>query len=135
MTMIRFHNHPAMNNVLEGIFNNPVNQGRACNIPANIYEDENAFVIELAAPGYSKESFNISIEEQTLRVSSEVKEHEINDEKFLRKEFELRGVSKNFALPKTVDVENISALYNNGILSVKLPLLKDAKIKKEITIS
>lgn len=135
MTMIRFNNHPSMNNVLEGIFNNPVNQGRACSIPANIYEAEDAFVIELAAPGYSKENFNISIEEQTLRISSEEMKHEIEDEKFLRKEFEMRGVNKNFALPKTVDVESISAQYNNGILSVKLPLLKDVKIKKEIVIS
>jgi HSP20 family protein len=133
--MIRFHNHPAMSNVLEGIFNNPVNQGRACGIPANIYEDENAFVIELSAPGYSKENFNISIEEQTLRISSEAKEHEIDDEKFLRREFEMGIINKSFALPKTVDVDNISAQYNNGILSVKLPLLKDAKIKKEIALS
>lgn len=135
MTMIRLHNHPTMNNVLEGIFNNPVNQSRACNIPANIYEDENAFVLELVAPGYIKENFNISIEEQMLKITADEMKHEIADEKFLRKEFETRGINKSFALPKTVDVENISAQYTNGILSIKLPLLKDAKIKKEISIS
>ena len=133
MNMIRFHNHPAMNQVLTGIFNNPENS--TSNTRANIYGNENSFVIELAAPGYSKEDFSINLEEQLLTISAEEKEHEIGDDKFLRREFTMEGISKSFRVPKTVDVENISAAYNNGILSVTLPVVNEAKIKKEIAIS
>ena len=133
MNMIRFHNHPAMNQVLTGIFNNPENS--TSNTRANIYGNENSFVIELAAPGYSKEDFSINLEEQLLTISAEEKEHEIGDDKFLRREFTMQGISKSFRVPKTVDVENISAAYNNGILSVTLPVVNEAKIKKEIAIS
>ena len=133
MTMIRFHNQPSMNNVLSGIFNNP--DSSTSSIRANIYGNENTFVIELAAPGYSKEDFSINIEEQLLTISAQEKEHEMGDEKFLRREFAIQGVNKSFKVPKTVDIENISAEYTNGILSVKLPVIKDAKIKKEIAIS
>lgn len=132
MTMIRFHNHPTMSNALSGIFTNPESTS---NIRANIYGNDHTFTIELAAPGYSKEDFSISMEEQLLTISAQEKEHEMGDDKFLRREFAIQGISKSFRVPKTVDIENISAEYNNGILSVKLPLIKDAKIKKEIAIS
>ena len=131
MTIIRFQNHPAMNKTMS--FNNP--EGTVNDIPANIYKNENNFVIELAAPGYSKEDFSINIEEQLLTVSAEEKARETDDEKFLRREFAMQGISKTFKVPKTVDVDNISAGYDKGILSVELPMLKDVKIKKEIAIS
>ena len=131
MTIIRFQNHPAMNKAMA--FNNP--DSTAYDIPANIYRNEKNFVIELAAPGYCKEDFSINIEEQLLTISAEEKANENGDEKFLRREFALQGINKNFKVPKTVDVDNISAGYTKGILSVELPLLKDVKIKKEIAIS
>lgn len=133
MTMIRFHNHPVINSALSGVFNNPDNTVSCTR--ANIYRDEDTFVIELAAPGYSKEDFSINIEEQLLVISAQEKEHAMSDEKFLRQEFTIQGINKSFKVPKSVDVENISAAYNNGILSVKLPVNQEAKIKKEIVIS
>jgi HSP20 family protein len=135
MTMIRFHNHPAMGNVMENFFNNPTRPSHATVTPANIFENENAFVIELAVPGYSKENFSITLDQQILKISADAKQHQIDDEKFLRKEFGLNGINRSFVLPKTVDTDNISADFSNGILSIRLPLLKDANIKKEIAIS
>ena len=131
MTIIRFQNQPALNKAMA--FNNPDNA--AYDIPANIYRNETNFVIELAAPGYCKEDFTINVEEQLLSISAEEKAHEKEDERFLRREFAMQGINKSFKVPKSVDVDNISAGYNKGILSVELPLLKDVKIKKEISIS
>lgn len=131
MTIIRFQNQPTMSKAMA--FRNP--DSTAYDIPANIYRNENNFVIELAAPGYSKEDFSISIEEQLLTISAEEKMRESDDEKILRREFSTQGVNKSFKVPKTVDADNIQAGYNKGILSVELPLLKNVKLKKEIAIS
>jgi HSP20 family protein len=133
--MIRFHNHPAMSNVMENFFNNPARSGHSAATPANIYENENAFVIELAVPGYNKEDFSITLDQQILKISAEAKQNMVNDEKFLRKEFGFNAINRSFVLPKTIDTDNISADFNNGILSLRLPLLKDANVKKEIAIS
>lgn len=135
MTMIRFYNQPATRNVMDNFFGTPANQSRTGNTPSNIYEHENAFVIELAVPGYSKENFSITLEQQMLTIAAEEKQHEITDDKFFRREFGLKGVNRSYALPKTVDTDNITADYNQGILSVRVPLLKEARIKKEIVIS
>ncbi len=109
-------------------------------IPAvNIQENLTNFVIELAVPGFKKENIAIEVEENVLKVSSEVTsktETEDADRKFTRKEFNFRNFSRSFTLPETVDVENIVASYENGILSVTIPKKEEEKaLKRMVEIS
>lgn len=109
-------------------------------IPAvNIQENLTNFVIELAVPGFKKENIAIEVEENVLKVSSEVTsktETEDTDRKFTRKEFNFRNFSRSFTLPETVDVENIVASYENGILSVTIPKKEEEKaLKRMVEIS
>lgn len=109
-------------------------------IPAvNIQENLTSFVIELAAPGLKKENFAIEVEENVLKVSSEVTsktETEETDRKFTRKEFSFRNFSRSFTLPETVDVENIAASYTDGILYLTIPKKEEQKaLKKMVEIS
>ena len=109
-------------------------------IPAvNIQENLTNFVIELAAPGLKKENIAIEVEENVLKVSSEVTsktETEDTETKFTRKEFNFRNFSRLFTLPETVDVENIAASYTDGILYVTIPKKEAQKaLKKMVEIS
>jgi HSP20 family protein len=109
-------------------------------IPAvNIQENLTNFVIELAAPGLKKENFAIEVEENVLKVSSKVaskSESEDTEKKFTRKEFSFRNFSRTFTLPETVDVENIAASYEDGILLVTIPKKEEQKaLKKMVEIS
>ncbi|MCW5520315.1 Hsp20/alpha crystallin family protein [Aureitalea sp. L0-47] len=105
-------------------------------IPAvNIQENLTNFVIELAAPGLKKENIAIEVEENILKVSSEVTsktETEDTERKFTRKEFNFRNFSRSFTLPETVDVENIAASYEDGILSVTIPKKEEEKVLKRM---
>ncbi len=132
MNMIRF-NQPALS-LMDQFFNSTMQNNRY-NHPANIYDQDNAFVIEMSVPGFTKEDIKINLEQQTLNISAELKQNEEQrDEKYLRKEFSLNNLNRSFLLPKTVDVEKISADYQNGILKVTMPRREDAVIKKEISI-
>jgi len=109
------------------------------NTPAvNVKESDNDFVIELAAPGLVKKDFNIELDNEVLTISSEVKK-ETTEEKdnYTRKEFGYSAFKRSFTLPDTVDIVDILASYNNGILSVKLPKKEEAKVqpKRLIEIS
>lgn len=109
-------------------------------IPAvNIQENLANFVIELAAPGLTKEKFAIEVEENILKVSSEVTSEtnsEDKDKKFTRREFSFRNFTRSFTLPETVDVENITASYTDGILYVTVPKKEKQKaFKKMVEIS
>lgn len=131
--MIRF-NQPALS-LMDQFFANTMRENGRYNYPANIYDNENSFVIEMSAPGFNKEDFKINLEQQTLNISTEIKqENEMQDEKFLRREFSKNNVNRSFILPKTVDLDKINAEYANGILRLTLPRREDAVIKKEIAI-
>ncbi len=132
MTMIRF-NQPVLS-MFDQFFNNSITDSGKY-YPANIYDSGNSFVIELQAPGFSKENIKINLEQQTMTISAEMKnENEMEDEKFLRREFVRESMTKSFVLPMSVDTEKINADYQNGILKITLPRREDAVIKRQIEI-
>ena len=110
-------------------------------IPAvNIQETEDAFSVEVAAPGKSKEDFNIELDNDVLTISSEdKKENETTDKKgrYTRKEFSYSTFKRAFSLPDSVDNAKISASYNNGVLEIALPKKEESKVqaKRLIDIS
>ena len=100
-------------------------------IPAvNIHESEENFKVEVAAPGKTREAFTIELDNDVLTISSEEKkENEAveSNGKFTRKEFSYRNFRRAFSLPETVNSEEISASYNNGVLEILLPKKEEAK--------
>jgi HSP20 family protein len=103
----------------------------------NIAEDNDAFRIEVAAPGLGKEDFRINVEKRVLEISSEKQtSNETSDEKYHRREFSYSSFKRTFSLPEYADTDNIKANYNNGILRVSVPKIEAAKNKpaKEISI-
>jgi HSP20 family protein len=101
------------------------------NVPAvNIKETDSSFGIELAAPGKTKEDFNIEIDHNVLTISSEEKseksEKEETEGKYTRKEFSYSSFRRAFTLPETVNTESINATYENGVLNVTLPKKEEA---------
>ena len=109
-------------------------------LPAvNVKENENEFVIEVAAPGMNKNDFNIKFHNNVLTISSEKKdEKEEKNEKFTRKEFSYQSFQRSFTVAENaVESDKISAKYADGILLITLPKREEVKPKpmKEIKIS
>jgi len=101
----------------------------------NIKETEGEYYIELAAPGLSRDDFNVELNENTLVISSEKKNSkEEEKENYSRKEFSFSKFQRSFTIPKNVNVEEIKGDYNNGILKVHIPKKAEDKLKKVITI-
>lgn len=129
MNLIRFNNPASVfSNMFEDFYRNDFSNA---SVPAvNIKEAETSFNLELAAPGYEKNDFKISLDNNLLTISSEkTSETEDKDsEEFTRKEFSKVSFSRSFTLPKSINLDKISADYNNGILSVVLPKHEDQKV-------
>lgn len=100
-------------------------------IPAvNISESENNFLIEVAAPGYDKKDFKISFEKDVLTISSEKESKKEEDSVTIRKkEFYCQAFKRNFSLPEEINSDLISASYQNGILTIQIPKMEEAKVK------
>lgn len=130
--LVKFNREPAFRNLFdryfEGEFAPSVSQKAA-----NIKESEDAFEIDLMVPGYKKEQINIELDDNLLTISAEVEAK--NEEEGWRKEFVLDSFSRSFQLPKTVNMEVITAEQNDGILRILIPKLKEEqKLKKLIEI-
>ncbi|GAA3509449.1 Hsp20/alpha crystallin family protein [Aquimarina addita] len=109
------------------------------NTPAvNVIENDDEFTIELAAPGLTKEDFNLELDNDVLIISSELKKESTDEKsKYTRKEFSYSTFKRSFNLPDSINTVDVIAEYANGILSVKLPKKEEAKVqpKRLIEIS
>ena len=105
--------------------------GRTGEPALNIKETEDHFEIELAAPGFAKEDFEITIDNAYLNISAEKsKEKEEKEEEFTRREFSYNAFERSLLLPENVEEEDIKAEYVDGILRFNL-LKKEVEEKKE----
>lgn len=120
----------------EPFFESPVWAEWRTKVPAtNIRETDDAYVVELAAPGLDKKDFMVNIDNGVLEIKVE-KEREDSEEKenYTRREYSYSNFSRTFSLPDTVDGENIQAKYENGVLHVTLPKRPEAKKAAKKTI-
>lgn len=105
----------------------------------NIKESTEDFEVEVAAPGFDKNDFNIELNHDLLKISSEKKlESETQgNQQFTKREFSYQSFSRSFTLPNTADSEKIEAKYENGILRIVIPKKEEAKPKppRQISIS
>ncbi len=123
-------------------FNLPSRNNLANTLPAvNIKESDTAFELEMAAPGLDKKDFKIALEHDTLVISAQHEtknEEKTSDGKYSRKEFSYQSFRRAFHLPEnTVNENEISASYNNGILNIVIPKIElvNTKVSKEIAIA
>jgi HSP20 family protein len=106
-------------------------------LPAvNIKEDDNGFHVEVAAPGLSKEDFNVEVENDVLTIYSEKEsKNKTEDSDYMRREFSYSSFKRTFTLPENVvDVDKVKASYNNGVLNISLPKREEVKPKPARTI-
>ncbi len=102
---------------------------------SNVSENEKEYTIEISAPGLKKEDIKIDLDDNVLRISSEIEDKkEEKSEGYYRREFCKSSFQRSFTLPRLVDKENISASMSDGILNLTIPKIKEEK-KESIKIS
>jgi HSP20 family protein len=111
------------------------------NVPSvNITETSKDYVLEVAAPGLERKDFNIEVKNDILIISAE-KEEEKEEKRekngYSRKEYSFNSFSRSFSLPEDAKESDIDAKYENGILKVTVPKIKEssAKPSKKIQVS
>jgi HSP20 family protein len=134
MNLIRFNQDPVslLSELMEDIDRNFIwgSAGSRQMMPAvNISENEDGFMLEMAAPGLKKSDFKINLDNNVLTISSEKQEEqEDGKQNYSCKEFNFSSFSRSFTLPKSIDFDKIKADYKDGILKVSLPKREDAKV-------
>lgn len=110
----------------EGFFNgkHPLKEAFAekmsAHKPVNISENEDYFALQLFASGLKKDQFQISVKNSVLTISYKESQEKVKGD-FIYQEFYPSSFERSFKLNEKVASENISANYEDGILTVILP--------------
>jgi HSP20 family protein len=104
--------------------------------PVDIYEDEHNITLKLEVPGIDEKDIDVHIENTTLTVHGERKiEKEEKEENFRRVERQYGEFTRSFTLPSSVDLGQVSAHYDKGVLKIILAKKAEAKPKQiKVTI-
>ena len=98
----------------------------------NVIESENEYDVELAAPGLTKDDFNVHVDaDNNLQIRMEKKTETKEGKKhgrYLRREFSYEKFQQTLLLPDDVDADKIEAKVEKGVLNVHLP--KKEKIER-----
>jgi HSP20 family protein len=91
----------------------------------NVKETEKDYTVEVAAPGMTKDDFNVNIDKDgNLHIHMEAhteKKEEDKKSHYLRREFAYSKFEQTLLLPDDVEKEAIAARVNDGVLTVTLP--------------
>jgi HSP20 family protein len=99
--------------------------------PVDVYEDEHNITLKIEVPGIDEKDIDVSIENNTLTVRGQRRlEKDEKEENFQRVERMYGGFTRSFTLPNTVDLEQVTAHYDKGVLKVRLAKRAEAKPKQ-----
>lgn len=106
----------------------------------NVKESEVDYEVEVAAPGMTKEDFNVHLNQDgDLSIKMESRKENREEEKkahYLRREFAYSKFEQTLILPDDVDKEKISAKVSDGVLTVVLPKIRkeEKNVVRQITV-
>lgn len=106
--------------------------------PVNIVEKKDGYEIQLLVPGIAKEDMQIEVKENVLEVSYNLPAATSEESviKVIKKEFSKGSFKRTFSLNELLDIEKISAVFENGILVINVPKKEETvKLHKVISIS
>ena len=101
---------------------------------ANVVKTDTGYGIELAAPGFSRDEFELSVDTGRLTIAMNTEDSKEYEEKLQHREYRFASFKRSFSLPENTNIDAISARYEAGILYVDVPVEEKGVQKRTITV-
>ncbi|PRI12620.1 Hsp20/alpha crystallin family protein [Leucobacter massiliensis] len=103
-------------------------------MPMDLYRDGDRYVLTADLPGIDPGSVDVDVDGQLLTIRAERTLPEQENVKWITRERTPGSFLRQLSLGQGIDTENITASYDNGVLSVTIPVSERAKPRKvEVT--
>ena len=89
---------------------------------ANVVKTDTGYGIELAAPGFSRDEFELSVDDNKLKIELGTEDSKDYEDKVVHREYRYTNIKRTFTLPENTNIDGISARYEAGILYVDVPV-------------
>lgn len=98
--------------------------------PFDLFETDDAIVLEMAVPGVDADELDIAIEGRQLSIRATVPDSEAEGRRYWTKSIPRGDVGRTIKLPVGVDVDAVAARVHDGLLTLTMPKVHEAKVKK-----
>lgn len=92
--------------------------------PIDLYQDKDSVIVRSELPGFRKEDLRVQVADDALTISGHFARDEAKEKDAVQAE---ASVERAISLPENLDYEKVSASYENGVLTVKLPKREEVK--------
>jgi HSP20 family protein len=99
-------------------------------MPMDLYRDADNYVLNADLPGIDPQSVDVDVDGQLLSIRAERAPRTQDDVRWIARERSTGSYLRRFTLGQAIDTAHISASYDNGVLSVVLPVTEKAKPRK-----
>jgi HSP20 family protein len=103
---------------------------RPAMMPMDAYREGDQFVIHFDLPGVDASSVDLTVEKNVLTVAAERRWEPSDDQQIVASERPQGTFSRQLFLGENLDAERIEASYDNGVLTVRIPVAERAKPRK-----
>jgi len=101
----------------------------------DIIELDDKYVLDIQAPGMSKDDISIEVNDGVLKVSGKKEmRNEVKKENYILVESQVGEFERSFKLPDDVDAEKIEAKTENGVIELVIPKSENNSNVKKIEI-
>ncbi len=128
-----FHEKPVKGFLqsMDEFFNSPFPSG---GLPVQVRETEDEYIISAELPGVKKEQIHLNIVPNQLTISIENKEMETKEDHanhLFQKRVSQQRLSRTISLPVVINERLVKASYRDGLLTIRIPLVKGKTINIE----
>jgi HSP20 family protein len=99
-------------------------------LPLDIRQTDDTFEIEASVPGFKPEDVDITFDENVLTILGTRREDEVMRGAYVRRERNAHSVYRQVGLPTEVKTDEITASFDNGVLTVTVPRAQRAQPKR-----
>ena len=99
-------------------------------MPMDLYRDADGYVLNADLPGIDPQSVDVDVDGQLLSIRAERAPRTDGEVRWIARERSSGTYLRRFTLGQAIDTDHISASYDNGVLSVVLPVTEKAKPRK-----
>ncbi|QOD93943.1 MULTISPECIES: Hsp20/alpha crystallin family protein [Microcella] len=99
-------------------------------MPMDLFRDGDHYVLTADLPGVDPGTVDVDVDGQLLTIRAERSARTEEGVQWLARERGTGSYLRQLTLGKDIDTENISAHYENGVLSVMIPVAEKAKPRK-----
>ncbi len=118
--------HKSFDNLFPEYLFNIETQGMT--MPVDIEEYDNSYKVKAEVPGIKKEDIELDVTKTSLKIHAQKNEEKKeNNQKYRKSEFRYGMYNRTIHFPQEINVEDVKAKLEHGILTLDLPKMKEDK--------